>query len=567
MPLTVTAIIHFIRAGARLTARRAADNTFWLMVRVMVRGWLQRPVRAAHVIACAALLVSCAQAIHNEPINLPLDPGFKPAAEFGGGLDTEFQDTVIALSFSGGGTRAAAFSYGVLTGLEATPLPSGAGSGSLLDRVSFVTGVSGGSVLAAYYGLKRRGALTDFKQRFLLRNPEENLQIKLNLLSIAKGLGGGINDPTLFPKWLDDNLFNHATFRTLLLHRRPFIWINASDIYDRTPFVFGRVIFNALCSDLADYPISLAVAASAAVPVVFAPVVIQGFPGRCNIPLPDWVQRAHADPDAPPLLKLFADALVRYRSGEVRYVKLLDGGMVDNYGLAGFTIARLASGTPYGPLEPEEAVKIRRLLFIVTDAGRAPSGPWAQTVEGPTGTDLITAASDTATGSGAVGSYSAFQEIMDEWQELAGQLALQALAGRPSPLRRAEGVELPRRQILRRPGSVRATGRAARRRARRRRDQSSPAARSGRDDDRRRPRRAAGEQDVQRLLDLARRPTAATWRAGCDVRAGKPARGAGAITRPIATRLISSAVQAPTPANALRSPTPDAWSNPWRFRR
>ena len=49
------------------------------------------------------------------------------------------------------------------------------------------------------------------------------------------------------------------------------------------------------------------------------------------------------NPDAPPLLKFFADAMFRYHSGEVRYVKLLDGGMVDNYGLAGFTIARLAS--------------------------------------------------------------------------------------------------------------------------------------------------------------------------------------------------------------------------------
>jgi hypothetical protein len=32
-------------------------------------------------------------------------------------------------------------------------------------------------------------------------------------LSIARGLQGGINDPTLFPKWLDDNLFEHATFK------------------------------------------------------------------------------------------------------------------------------------------------------------------------------------------------------------------------------------------------------------------------------------------------------------------------------------------------------------------
>jgi NTE family protein len=133
--------------------------------------------------------------------------------------------------------------------------------------------------------------------------------------------------------------------------------------------------------------------------------------------LPDWVQRVRNREDAPPLLKLFANALERYHSGEVKFVKLLDGGLVDNYGLAGLTIARLASDTPYGPLEPEEGVKLRRMLFLVADAGRAPSGAWSQTVAGPSGVTLVTAASDTATESGAVGSYSAFQDTMDEWQE------------------------------------------------------------------------------------------------------------------------------------------------------
>ena len=83
---------------------------------------------------------------------------------------------------------------------------------------------------------------------------------------------------------------------------------------------------------------------------------------------------------APPLLKLYADALERYHSGDVRYVKLLDGGLVDNYGLAAFTIARLVSDVPYGPLEPEEAVKLRRMLFLVVDlAARLPAPgrrPW-----------------------------------------------------------------------------------------------------------------------------------------------------------------------------------------------
>jgi len=60
----------------------------------------------------------------------------------------------------------------------------------------------------------------------------------LSLLNIAKGLQGGINDPTQFPRWLDDNLFEHATFKSLLSSRWPRVWINASDIYNRTPFVF-----------------------------------------------------------------------------------------------------------------------------------------------------------------------------------------------------------------------------------------------------------------------------------------------------------------------------------------
>src|SRR5271166_3173009 len=154
---------------------------------------VQRLVSAGRIVACSALLVACTQVIHNEPINQPLTGNPKEVgAELGRDVGTYYDDTVIALSFSGGGMRAAAFSYGVLTGFDETPMPNR--SSSLLDHVDFVTGVSGGSVLAAYYGLKKRKALTDFKQRFLLRNAEEGLQTELSLLNIARGLQGGIND-------------------------------------------------------------------------------------------------------------------------------------------------------------------------------------------------------------------------------------------------------------------------------------------------------------------------------------------------------------------------------------
>jgi len=382
----------------------------------MIGCGFQRLGRAGRVVACAALLGGCAQAIHNEPINQPLSANPRQVdAELAANTDTRFEDMVVAVTFSGGGMRAAAFSYGVLQGFDETRVHGTNGPASLLDRIDFVSGVSGGSVLAAYFGLKQRAALADFKQRFLLANAEESLQTDMTLLNVARGLGGGINDTTAFPRWLDAHLFEGATFKDFYRPGHPSVWINASDIYNRTAFLFSSVSFGALCSDISNYPVSLAVAASAAVPVVFTPVVIQNYPGGCPTALPAWVERVRNDPDAAPLIRQYADALERYRSGEIKYVKLLDGGLVDNYGLAGFTISRLASTTPYGPLPPREAVKLRRMLFLVVDAGRAPSGAWAQTVAGPSGVDLITATSDTATDSGAIGSYSAFNGTMDDY--------------------------------------------------------------------------------------------------------------------------------------------------------
>ena len=401
-----------LRYGLLDGAGEAANNLL-----LMCGALYQRVIRAGRVIACAALLAGCTSAIHNDPINQPLSAN--PAqveAALSPSVPDNYDDMVVALSFSGGGSRAAAFSYGVLTAFDQTRVPSRSGPVSLLDRLDFLSGVSGGSILAAYYGLRGRAALGDFKQRFLDANGEEALETSLSIGNIAKGLQGGVNDATKFPVWLDAHLYNHATFKDLLSRSRPRVWINASDIYNRTAFIFAPVTFSALCSDLSSYPVSLAVAASAAVPVVFAPIVIQNYPGGCPVALPSWVQRVHSDPAAAPLIKSYADALERYRSGAIKYVKLLDGGLVDNFGLAGFTIARLASNTPDGPLAPQEAVKLRRFLFLVVDSGRDPEGKWAQTIPGPSGVDLIMATSDTATESGAIGSYSAFDATMNDWR-------------------------------------------------------------------------------------------------------------------------------------------------------
>src|ERR1700735_3887614 len=110
----------------------------------MVGCGFQRFVRAGRIVALAALVVGCSQVIHNEPINAPLAGDVKESdVALGRDVITYYDDMVIAVSFSGGGTRAAAFSYGVLKGFDDTHVQTRASNFSLLDHIDFVSGVSG----------------------------------------------------------------------------------------------------------------------------------------------------------------------------------------------------------------------------------------------------------------------------------------------------------------------------------------------------------------------------------------------------------------------------------------
>jgi NTE family protein len=360
-----------------------------------------------------ALLLAACSTVFNDPINVQVasSAAVAPPAR----LPDVGGSTVVALAFSGGGTRAAAFAHGVMRGLDRIRADGG---GTYFDKVVFISGVSGGSVAAAYYGLKGRAALADFRERFLVKNAEEDLDTSVSLASLARGFGGGANDAARLPRWLDRNLLDGATLGDLYQPGRPVVWINASDLYNRTPFLFSPLTFRALCSDANTYPLSQAVAASAAVPVAFVPIVLATFPDRCDEPLPPWVERALANRNAGAQVRAFALALKRYRDpGQIRYVKLADGGLTDNFGLSGIVIARESAAEPYAPLPRDKAVRLRRVVFIVVNAGLGSRGDWAQTVQGPSGVEMLGAVTDTAINSAVRSGFDAFRLSVREWED------------------------------------------------------------------------------------------------------------------------------------------------------
>ena len=239
----------------------------------------QRAIRAGRIIACAALLAGCTSIIRNDPINQPLtaNPAQVDAELAPPNPPANDDDMVVAMSFSGGGTRAAAFSYGVLTGFQETPVPARGGPVSLLDRLDFLSGVSGGSILAAYYGLQGPRGARRFQAALSRRQCRGGAADRFEPRQYRARTGRRRQRRHRIP-----GLARRASVQSRHLpgsasRPRPRVWINASDIYNRTTFIFAPVTFSALCSDLANYPVSLGVAASAAVPVVFAPIVIQNF--------------------------------------------------------------------------------------------------------------------------------------------------------------------------------------------------------------------------------------------------------------------------------------------------
>lgn len=365
---------------------------------------MKSSTRSLALLVLVALLAGCA--VH--PVNTKLGAHDRTAGYRYQNLpgDGNRDDLFVILAFSGGGTRAAAFSYGVLEGLRDATYRVPSGSRSLLDDVDVISSVSGGSFTAAYYALFPGRFFTDFPPVFLHRNIESDLIGRAlwppNWLRLARSDFDRIN---LAAELYDEVVFEGKTFDDLLKARRkPFIILNATDMTLGHRFEFTQDQFDLLCSDLSKVKVATAVAASSAFPGLLSPLTLTNFAGEgCDYKAPQWLKDALVREDNPVPRYARARDLWSYQDlrEQRKFIHLLDGGLADNIGLRGPYIALSSQDSSWSLLSKINTGQVRRVVVITANAKTKPRKEWDRRRTAPSLLDVLSFVS-----SGPMDNYS-----------------------------------------------------------------------------------------------------------------------------------------------------------------
>jgi NTE family protein len=330
-------------------------------------------------------------------------------------------DDLVILAFSGGGTRAAAFAYGVLEALRGIEVTTRSGGKTrVLDEVDVITGISGGSFTALAYGLYGERVFDVFESGFLKRDVQGALiRRMLNPVNWPALWSAAWGRSELAAQLYDEILFHGATFDELERAGGPVVAVGATELTTGARVVFLPQNFDVMCSDLGSIRLSRAAAASSAVPVVLSPVTINNYGGTCGYREPAWL-RAFAEQGNPPrpagrMLRRLAELEQLDDASQDRYFHLVDGAVSDNLGLRGvldyleaFEALRLAG-------KPTPLDHLRRIIIFVVNSASAPSLDWNTTEESPAAVSILVKAAGVPVDRYANESIELLRDIDARW--------------------------------------------------------------------------------------------------------------------------------------------------------
>jgi len=374
----------------------------------------------------AAVLSGCSHFGHY-PVNAPLER-YEPAHGYipqNMVNPNNSEKLLVVLSFSGGGTRAAAFSYGVLEELRESKVTFNGSQHRLLDEVDIISGVSGGSFTAAYYGLFGERIFEDYESRFLKKNIQGDLltRIFLNPVNWFRLSSPYFDRSDIAAEYYDKHVFEGKTFGDMLKHRGPMVLINATDMSLGLRFTFNQTVFNAICSDLLTFPVARACAASSAVPGVLTAVTLKNYAGRCGYELPAYFREPSSSYRRLQMKEGIATVL---DSEKKKYFHLIDGGVADNLGIRAIEEEVDSAGNIWTMLTQTGREKVNKIVFIVVNAETKISSRWDRIEYVPLFGGVLSNYSTIAIVRYNTETMAVLQESFDRW-------ALQIREGRCPP--------------------------------------------------------------------------------------------------------------------------------------
>jgi NTE family protein len=305
----------------------------------------------------------------------------------------------VILTFSGGGTRAAALSYGVLEKLRNTPIVWEGKHSNLLDEVDVISSVSGGSFTAGYYAAFGDAIFKDknqsgFLHDFLYRDIEGELFNQLfypaNWFRLASPDYSRID---MAANLYDEEIFKGVKYADLINRKtKPYLMVNATDMSLGSRFTFEQAQFDPMCSDLGGVDLARAVAASSNFPVAFPPMTMDNHAGSCGYDeqQPGWIAEAEKDLLINPSRYKNAVLFKTYQDGKKRpFIHLLDGGIADNLGLRGPLQTLTSTDSELNlPVKMGTGV-IKKLLIITVDAKNRPDLNYDSSASPPSVIDVL----------------------------------------------------------------------------------------------------------------------------------------------------------------------------------
>jgi NTE family protein len=325
-------------------------------------------------------------------------------------------ELLILVAFSGGGTRAASFAYGVLQELADTEVMAAEGARPLLKEIDMISSVSGGSFTSSYYGLYGDRIFEDFEERFLRKNVQGDLMWKLfNPINWFRLLSTTYGKADMAAKYYDKILYNDATFADLHRPGAPVVVINSTDLGTGIRFPFIMPYFVLICADLKQYPVSRAVTASSAVPGLFSTITLENFAGSCGVEPPAWWAEALED-DESTFRKIEALDLKGYLDREKRpWLHLVDGGVSDNLGLRSLYKMFVLTGDPQYAIKALHHEDVRQILLISVDSHKKADTEWASKRRNPSLMQMLGSITAVEIGRYSLATIETVRDSFEDW--------------------------------------------------------------------------------------------------------------------------------------------------------